>query len=237
MELNIQAIADTKITAMHESGQIKERIEKDIEDTVLKAIDSAIDGYAMRRDIETQVSDSVSKVVSDIGFSAYNGFIASAVKRITEEVMLEDVAQKIQSAFNDILIAKHDGIMLSDIFNQYREWVCENTDESDKWERRNFVCDMEEKKDGSFTYYRIKFNDEELSRCDTPQIEFSICQYLDNPGSIAWLRLDGKTSEGSFCLGSMDKMQSLLANLYFNKTTIVIDADDINDDSGYDIDC
>lgn len=237
MELDIQSIADEKIKAMHESGQIKARIEKDVEDTVLKAIDSAIDGYEIRRSIEKQISDSVSSVVNDIGFSGYNGFIASTVKKITEEVMQEDVAQKIQNVFSEMLIVKHDGIKLSEIFDAYREWVCDVTEESDKWERRNFVCDLEVKEDGGFTHYKIRFNDEEIGAYQQPQIEIRICTYGEkNSSDISSLYLDGKSCDGTFKLGRMTKIESLLANLYFNKTEIVLDVDDVDDDNGFDID-
>jgi len=45
MNLDIQAIADEKISAMHESGQIQKQLENDIEKLILKSIDSALDGY------------------------------------------------------------------------------------------------------------------------------------------------------------------------------------------------
>ncbi len=168
MNLNIQAIADEKIQAMHESGEIKKRIEDDVQKTVLSAIDSAINGYEIRNQIEKSVTESVSSVVKEIGFTGYNGFIAQTIKSITEGVMREDVAQKIQKVFSDMLIVKHDGIKLSEIFQAYRKWVCENTDESDKYERQEFVCDLQTKEDGSFTIYTVTFNDEKISDYKRP---------------------------------------------------------------------
>lgn len=237
MDINIQAIADEKIKSMHESGQIKDRIEKDIESTILSAIDGAINGYTIRREIENQVSENVSAIVKDIGFSAYNGFIASAIKRITEDVMRDDVAKKIQKVFDDMLVAKHDGIKLSEIFDAYRKWVCETTEYSEKYELQNFVCSLDESESGSFTHYTVKFNDRELDRYEHPQIEFSLCKYRDEQmTSIGRLSIEGKSAAGSFHLGNLSEIEALLANLYFNKTKIVLDVEDVDDSDSYDID-
>ncbi len=237
MNLDIQAIADTKIQAMHDSGEIKKRIESDIEKTVLNAIDSALDGYQIRRQIEDSVSENVSSVVKEIGFAGYNGFIAQTIKSITEGVLRDDVAQKIQKVFNDMLMVKHDGIKLSEIFQKYREWVCENTDESDKYERQHFICNLETKEDGSFTYYTVTFSSEEIDRYEDPEIKFSICIYgKQEKANISWLKLDGENVKGTFKLGRLSEIQSLLANLYFNETEIILDVDNVDDDNGFDID-
>nr|WP_319488584.1 hypothetical protein [uncultured Caproiciproducens sp.] len=237
MELNIQAIADSKIQAMHESGEIQKRIEDDVQKTVLGAIDSAISGYEIRREIEKSVSENVSSVVKEIGFSGYNGFIAQTIKNITEGVMREDLAQKIQKVFNDMLIVKHDGIKLSEIFEAYRKWVCEDVDESDKYDRQHFVCDIETKEDGSFTWYYIKFNDKESESYEEPQIKFTLLDYREKGKStISSLELDGENVKGKFKLGRLDPVQSLLANLYFNESEIILDVDDIDDDNSFDVD-
>ena len=237
MDINIQAVVDEKIRAMHESGQIRERIEKGVEESIIKAIDSAVSGYEIRRDIEKQMAASVSAVVNDIGFSAYNGFIASTVRKITEEILREDVAEKIQKVFSDLLIARHDGIKLSEIFAAYRKWVCEDTDEPEKYARQLFTCDLEDQRDGNFIHYRVRFHDEEISRRDTAQIEFSICTYGKlETGTLSWLRIDGSLIDGTLRLGHLTDIQALLANLYFNKTEIVLDTENVDDDNGFDID-
>lgn len=237
MNLDIQAIADTKIQAMHDSGEIKKRIESDVEKTVLNAIDSALDGYKIRRQIEDSVSESVSSVVKEIGFTGYNGFIAQTVKSITEGVMRDDVAQKIQKVFNDMLMVKHDGIKLSEIFQKYRKWVCENTDESNKYERQHFTCNLETKENGSFTFYTVTFNNTEIDGYENPEIKFTICVYGDKEkDNISSLYLDGENMKDTFKLGRLSEIQSLLANLYFNETKIILDIDDVDDDNSFDID-
>ncbi|HEX3038191.1 MAG TPA: hypothetical protein VHO94_04260 [Oscillospiraceae bacterium] len=237
MDLNIQAIADAKIQAMHDSGEIQKRIEDDVQKTVLGAIDSALNDYTIRREIEDSISKSVSSVVKEIGFTGYNGFIAKTIKEITEGVMRDDVAQKIQKVFNDMLIVKHDGIKLSEIFQQYRKYICESAEESDKYEWRQFVCDLDVREDGSFTHYDVKFNEKPLESYESAEIEFSLCTYREKGKSnISSLLLDGNSVKGTFKLGRLSEMQSLLANLYFNETEIIIDTDDVDDSDFYDID-
>ena len=237
MELNIQEIADVKIKAMHESGQIKESIETGIEKIILKSIDDALDGYDLRCTIRKQISDSISDVVNDIGFSAYNGFIAQKVKEITENVMREDVANKIQKVFDDMLIAKHDGIKLSEIINGYREHLFETINDEAKWEHQHFTCDVDQEEDGNFTWYTIKLSDQQLSSHEEPQIKFRILAYGEKESAkICGLYFDGESVNGKFKLGSMDDFECLLANLYFNETPIILDPDDVDDDDYYDID-
>jgi hypothetical protein len=134
MELNIQAIADEKIKAMHESGQIKEAIESGIEKTILKGIDDALDGYQMRRDIQDSVSKGVSFVLKDLDFTSYNGFIAKKVKQLTQGILRDDVSKKLQATFQNIFIVKRDKIKLSEILDAYRKWICEDTDEAEKYD-------------------------------------------------------------------------------------------------------
>lgn len=237
MNLNIQEIADSKIKSMHESGEIKKRIEDDIEKTVLKAIDNALNGYEIHREIEKQVSDNVSSVIKDIGFSGYNGFIAKTIKEITEGVMRDDVVQKIQKVFNDMLIIKHDGIKLSEIFDAYRKWICENVDEEDKYDRQHFVCDIETKEDGDWTWHTIKFNDEELSSCRDPEVKFKILDYKNKEkAKICSLYINGVDAKSPLAIGRLNEIQSLLTNLYFNETEIILDLDDVDDDDSFDID-
>lgn len=215
MNLDIQAIADSKIKEMQDSGAIKNRIEEDVEKTVLRAIDDSLNGYKLRNQIEEQITHDVSETLKNIDFTTYNGFIAEQVKALTEGTLRDDVAQKIQKSFGDILIQKHDGIKLSEIFDKYREWVNGNTEESEKYERQNFVCKLDEKEDGAFTHYTVTFNDEGLEDWEHPEIKFSLCRYRDEPTvSIRNLWLDGEWTKSMFKLGTLNEVQALIANLY-----------------------
>lgn len=236
MELNIQTIADEKIRAMHESGEIKERIEKGISKTIYDAIDSAISSYKISNMIQNAVTESVSSVVAEVGFSAYNGFIAQTIKEITEVTMRDDIAKKIQKVFDDMLISKHDGIKLSEIFDLYRENIKFLTVESDQYEYRRFVCDLDQKEDGLFTWYTVRFHPKGLDAYEDPDIEFRILVLgEESKAKITSLTLDGDRVDKKLVLGRLGNVQTLLANLYFNETEIILDIDDVCDDNSYDI--
>lgn len=239
MELNIQNIADQKIKDMHESGQIATAIQNGVEKLILKAVDDALNGYELKRTIEKNISESVSGVVTDIGFNGYNGLIAQKVKEITQDVMRADIAQKIQKTFDDLLIKNFKGIKLSEIFEKYRNWVCENTEESEKWEKRNFHCSLDVKEDGSFTHYKVKFNDEPLDKYDRhAAIEFTMCTYGNkSETAISTCYINGEYAKGKLNLGTLTDIEAMLANLYYNQTPIILDVDDVDDSDHFDIDC
>lgn len=237
MYLDITSIVNAKIASLEESGIVTKQIEDSVEKTILNAITSALEDYHFKRDIQEQVSKCVSDVAKQIGFSAYNGFIIEKIKQITEGVMREDIAHKIQKAFDDMLIIKHDGIKLSDIFKRYREWLFENTDESDKWERHKFTCEYENKEDGNFHHYTIKLSEEEVSGYGSADINISICTYGEKEASeISSLYFSGDKLGSGLQIGTLNPIETLLANLYYNKTPIILDVENIDDDNHYDID-
>lgn len=237
MNLDVTGIINAKIDSLEESETIVKQIEDSIEKTVLSAITSALEGYSFKREIEEQISKCVGDIPKQIGFSAYNGFIAEKVKQITEGVMREDVAQKIQKTFDDLLITKHDGIKLSDIFNRYREWLFENTDDAEKWERHTFTCGLEDREDGKFRHYTIQLSEEEVSGYGNADITIRICAYKkEKATNISGLYFSGNKLGDGLQIGTLNPIESLLANLYYNKTSIILDVEDVDDDNHYDID-
>lgn len=121
--LDINKIAQDKITAMEESGQVKEHIEKEVEKLVLGSITDAMSGWDIRREIESKAKESVSQVIDALDFTAYNSFIAEKVRQLTTGALREDMAKKVQDSFESIFIRKRDSIKLSEIFEAYRQWL------------------------------------------------------------------------------------------------------------------
>ena len=237
MNIDITKIVNDKIAQLEADGTIEKQITDSVEKTVVGAIKDGLESYSLRRDIEKKVQETVSDVAAQIGFSAYNGFIAEKVKQITENVMQADIAQKIQQQFDDMLVAKHDGIKISEIINKYRDWLMETTEESDKWERRNFQCSVEDKQDGGFHHYTVKLSEEALSGYDRANFEIRICTYGEKEKSnISRLYFDGDKLGNGLKISMLNPIETLLANLYYNKTEIVLDWDDVDDSDYYDID-
>jgi len=241
MNLNIQEIVDNKIKALNDNGTIKVAIEKTIEETMLKAITDALGDYSLRRSIEKQVSEQVSSIVADIGFTAYNSFIAEKVKRITEEVCRADVAAKIQKTFDEMLIVKRDSIKLSEIFKQYREWICKEVDDSEKYNLEYFYVKFELNE--KYDWYDVELAQEEpkdrYSRHSSDVISFVLHKKHKEPGIgyISSTYLDGCNIKDKFRFRYLSDIETLLINLTYNETPIIIDIESEDDiDSSYDVD-
>ncbi|HYF75277.1 MAG TPA: hypothetical protein VD757_01710 [Candidatus Nitrosocosmicus sp.] len=241
MNINIQEIVDNKIKSLNDDGTIKNAIEKTIETTMLKSITDALGDYSLRRSIQDQVEKEVSAVVKGIGFTAYNSFIAEKVKQITEEVCRQDIAQKIQEVFNNILVIKRESAKLSEICKAYRDWICEEVEESEKYSLERFHVSIEEK-EYPYDWLTFKFDKEKSSRyrSDSDEaIEFTVHRnYKDkNMGTIGTLYIGGYSTDKTLCFRNMSKIEALLLNFKYNNTPIEIDIESEDDiDNSFDVD-
>jgi hypothetical protein len=242
MNINIQEIVDNKIKALNEDGTIKNTIEKTIENTLLKAITDALGDYTLRRNIEKMVTDQVSSVVADIGFTAYNSFIAEKVKQITEEVCRDDIAEKIQKTFNEMLVVKRDNIKLSEIFDQYRKWVCEEVEEPEKYSLEYFHVKFERNEE--YDWYDIELAKEKPKDKYSwhyldHAIHFTLHKKFKEPGMgyISSTYLDNCNIKDRFRFRHLSDIEALLINLTYNETPIIIDVESEDDiDNSYDVD-
>lgn len=123
MEINISGIVSAKLEQMDRDGIVQKKIEETLEKTVLDVIASEPNSYAFRKSISDQVSESISEIAKDCGFSSYNGFIAERVRAIIQDMYTDDISQKVQDALNNVMLKRHDNVKLSEIFQAYREWV------------------------------------------------------------------------------------------------------------------
>lgn len=242
MEINVSKIVSDKLEQLNRDGVIQQKIEEALEKSIMEAITSELSSYQFRRGISEQVAKSVHSVAADCGFSAYNGFIAQAVKSIVQDMFTADISQKVQDALDDVMLKKHENIKLSDIFTRYREWVWKNTEESDKWERTHYTGELSVEEDGAFTRYICRFADHPLENVsyykkEKPEIEVRLLVYGEKRADkITSLFLDGRNLEGSVRLGHLTEFEAFLVNLYYNGTEIIIDPDDVDDSDYFDID-
>ena len=241
MNLDIQAIADRKIVTMHESGQIQQQLENDIEKLILNSIDNALDGYKICNAVEETVSKSVSEVVKKIDFTSYNGFIAQKVKELTEGVLRDDVAQKIQQSFNKIFIKKYDKIKLSEILQKYRQWLCEETDEEEKYSLESFFVEMKDQAP-QYSWIDFKLSKEESKRYsshDDDYFGFTVHRGYKEPQNIGWISsvVFGNTPLEKALEINPNEFQAFIMNIVYNNTPIEIDIDSEDDiDCSFDVD-
>lgn len=236
MNINIGEIVNNKIKEMEENKVVETLIAETVEKSVTKAIMDAIDGYKLKRTIEDKVEKEVCEIVNDIGFTAYNTFIANKVKEITDGVIRKDLEDKIQDTLCGILLNKKEGLKLSNLFEMYRDHLNGELDEHEKYELENFVVEVEDDDRGWITYKLSK--EKSKYSWDKFDIEFVVHEnYKDESNGTIWrVKLDGENIENSLKLGYRSEFENLLVNLMYNKTTIEIDIEDEDDiDTSFDI--
>ncbi len=242
MNIDVSKIVSDKLEQLDTDGVIKRKIEETVEKTVTDAITTELSSYTFRNGISKQVQDSVSKIAADCGFSAYNGFIAQTVKTIVQDLYSADIAEKVQQSLNDVLLQKHENISLSEIFKRYRDWVLENTDESEKYERQEYAADLEVKEDGNFTLYTCSFADHPLESeyfggKERGEIEVRFCVYgKKKTSTISSLYLNSHNLKDTLKIGTLSTFEAFVANLYYNSTEILLDVEEVDDDTSFDID-
>lgn len=237
MNINVSQIVTEKLAQLEADGTIKRKIEETIEKTITDAITSELSSYSFRKGIAKQLEDAVSNIAASCGLDAYNGYIAEKCKAIVQEHFTADIGAKVEKSLKDIMFAKHEGVKLSDIFRQYREWVLCNTDESDKHDREEFTHELVEQHDGCWRKFTCRFADRRLYGYDKPDIEIRFLEYGGNDkGSISSLYLNGHNVKETLKVGTITDFEAFILNLYYNDTKIILDPDNVDEDPCFDID-
>lgn len=242
MNINVSEIINEKLAQLEADGTIRRKIEESLEKSILGAISSELESYSFRNGIVKQLEDAVSTIAADCGLRAYNGFIAERCRDIVQNQFTTELGERVEKALNDIMFTKHESIKLSDIFKRYRQWVLENTEESDKYEREQFTHCLEVKEDGRWKHYICKFADHTLEShtfsSEKPDIEVRLCTYGENreTSSITGLYLNGHFMKESFKVGKLTDFEAFILNLYYNGTEIILDEEDVEEDPYFDID-
>lgn len=240
MKIDIQEIINQKVKDMEETKVVEKAIEDTLEKTILKAVTDALDGYSLKRMLEDKVTKEISEVVSSIGFTAYNSFIAEKVKKIVEDTCYGDISNKIQKTFNDILIVKKESIKLSEICELYRDYICENTEDEEKYSLERFHVEFEESEYG---WLEITFAKEKpTSRYSNSYDSINFIVHKDrkdnSKGWIGSVHIDGYSIKEKLSFKNMSDVELLLVNLSYNQTPIIIDIEDEDDiDNHFDVDC
>lgn len=244
MNIDVSAIVSAKLEQMAESGAIQKKIEESLEKSIMSAITSEIDSYRFTEELRDQMKKSIHGVAAQSGLAAYNGFISSKVRQIVQEICADDLTAKLQNALDRVLLKKYENVKLSDIFNRYHEWVCENTDESDKYDRRYYTADLEVNEDGSWTRYDARFAERpdankphSWDSDEHPDIELHFSTYRgDKSTVISTLRLGRELIDSKLRIGCLSEFEAFLVNLYYNKTEVLMDMEDADDYGYFDID-
>lgn len=237
MNLDINKIIMDKVEEMESSGSIKSLIEDSIEKTIQNTIKQKFESYEIRNALEKQVGDNISDIIKKIGLSAYNSFIADSITKIFETEYKKDLAEKIQTKMNETILKKYDIITLSEIFEKYRKHVNDFVDEDDKTIYENFTCTYKSHSgtiSNNINYYNCYFDEEDQSNLDNAKIRISFVSYASNePVTISSLYINDYDIKTDFLMKYMDDFEAFLFNLWYNKTPIILDTENIDLDENY----
>lgn len=241
MVVDISKIVSDKLSQLEADGIIQKTIEESLEKSILSAVTSAVTGYHFKSQIEKQIEDAVSGIAGKCGLSTYNGFIAQKAAEIVQNMYTKDISEKVQQALNDTLIHRYENVKLSEIFEKYRKWVRENTDDEDKYERQHFTCELDESDDGNWRKLICRFADKPLENStlykERGEIEVRFFVFGGKQkSSISSLWLNNRNLKSSIKIGSLTDFEAFLVSLFYNQTEIELDTDDVDEDNYYDID-
>ena len=141
------------------------------------------------------------------------------------------------------MVKKYTEVKLSDIFDYYRKWVCEHTEEAEKYDREYFTGTLDVAP-GSYSGQIItaRFADHQIKEKyrgqleEDPEVEIKIVTFGDKKQRISQLYMDGHNMENTMRIGYLSEFQQYILNLYFNETPIVLDVDQVDDSDRFDVD-
>lgn len=246
MEIDISKIVAEEIATM-EGGVIQDRIRENIRKSILSAIDDTFGSYSLRRLVSDKWKGQLPEIVDEIGLDGYNEFLAATVKELFVKSIKNDAKKKIGDAVADIFCKRYDKYKLSDIIKQWKDYV-DPEDDDEKRERNEehngFTCDIRRELSISgyfeiLNLYLDELGDHSYAK-NKEKYEFVITfrRLANKSGDDA--KIDDVYIYGSSITNNIREVtgsfRGLLANLYLNKTPIIVDVEDINpDDCFYDV--
>lgn len=247
MVLDVSGIIQERLEELEASGELRDYIKQNIDKTVKEAISNVLGGYQLRKAVEEGLCQEFPEIVKEIGLGGYNTFIAETVRKICLANMEADAQEKISSAIEESVLRKRETITLSEILSEYRKHVNYNDDE--EWKRDQneneggYTCAVRKQKKYSstvFDYYALWF-DEDGYKEDTDMDEYDLVVKLSGlytPDKNAKTHIDeiyfhGDRISKQFIHNEPDRFEAMIMNLYLNKTEIIMDLEDYDDDDHY----
>lgn len=243
MNIDINTIINNKINEMDKNNEVQKCIEEGIQKAIISGVKEALDGYSIKRIIEDKMKEQVSQNLESLDFTSYNSFIADKIKSIVEGTCKKDLCDKIEKTFNEIFVNKRENIKLSEIIEKYRDWICENVEEYEKYDLEHFHVDFDE--DASYHWITITLSKEEDNDYgyDDTKIKFTVHRKSDDEDNekfnIGWIGstyINNEKIDKKIKIGNLSEIEQLLINLYYNETPIIIDCNEDDIDNSFDID-
>lgn len=226
--MDINKIINEKLAEMEENGAIEKAIADNIEKTVINAVNSVMNSYGLQRSIEDKLRDEVNTIVAKVGFTAYNSYITDVIEKLLKEQAREDVKDKLTKCFEKAFKQKYECFKLSDIAKAYKEMIDGlDIDERHEMSNGHFYVSITHENSGSFDYTRILFalKSNPLDYSDYT-LRINCMKYKDEPDTITSMLYQGDDIANLINAKHFGELECLLANLYMNRTPIILDVDE-----------
>lgn len=238
MNIDFTEVINNKLQEMAESRVIEKQIEETLEKSITAAVNDALGNYSFRSKLEKMMSEQISGIAESIGLTGYNQFIADTFSNIANNVLKEDIKQKISGAFENIFLKKLESIKLSEIVNRYREMLLDSLDDDEKYSHDNsFHVLIDKREDDSFSHVTVELGIETGYRAnDEYGLKLSLMKYRDEAYSVTSVTYGDNNLREMSKLRYISDFEAFAAGLYFNKTKIEVDIEeyDVNTSLGLD---
>ena len=109
MVLDISEILQKKLEDMEASGEIRERIEKRLEESIHKAIDETFGGYRFQDQLRKYLETGIGPEARDFGLGAYGQIVADRIQEVLRGNISAELLEKVQKSVDRVIVRKHDG--------------------------------------------------------------------------------------------------------------------------------
>lgn len=239
MNIDFTEVINNKLQEMAESRVIEKQIEATLEKSITDAVNSALGSYSFRSKLEKMMDEQISGVAESIGLTGYNQFIADTFSNMANNVLKEDIKQKIAAAFENIFLKRLESIKLSEIVDRYREMLLESLEDDEKYSHdNNFNATIEQREDGNWSYVIVKLGLETRHSFDDEHaLTLRLMKYRDEAYTVTSVIYGSNNLKELSKLRYVSDFEAFAAGLYFNKTKIEVDIeeDEINTSLGLDV--
>lgn len=242
--IDISKIVSDEIACMDAEELIEGKIREKVRKAVLGGIEGALGSYRLRSLIQDKLQQQLPDIVEHIGLDGYNQFLADTLKEATISGLKNEAKKTITDSVTDIFCRRHETYRLSDILKEWKTYADPEDDNernyrNEKHDGYTFRRETRESSNSCFKYITIYLDEygdhPEYAKKSDFEFVIELQQYVlsvDCKATIKHIYIYGVDIVNNIS-SVVGHFRGLLANLYINKTEIVDDVGEIDEDDHY----
>ena len=232
-----ESIVSEKVREMELNGEIKRKIEENVERSIFNAIEKVFGpSYSnFNEGLQNKMKNEIPIILQNIDLSGANEFILSKTKEYINCLYKLEASDKIVKNLESIFIKNYHGITIEDIYYKFLDMIKDMSDDDiyrddldiDDDNYCSFIFEMnkvEDKFSSSSNQYKVTIR----KKADEEYISFTFIihdyyyQLKSNPNERCILSLDiyGKPIDERIDLSKFNDFELMLINIYLSKTKI-----------------